>query len=215
MAGIAELLDRGSCKMGFSLTPRQLETFCAFHKELVRWGSKINLTALLNDDQRLVEELFLDSLAPLKIIERRGTNTDSILDIGSGGGFPGIPIKIYEPSHQITLTDAIEKKVFFLRHAIRSLSLSSTTALNLKFTNKGAPGLPIDHFDWAVSKAVSDSSVLGFWAHPHLKKGGGLICMKGPGENPQHMEGYEFIDELTYELPFNKFKRFLFLFQKV
>ena len=214
-----ELLFEGSARLGLTLSEEQVSLFITFHNELKKWGKKMNITALIKNENRLAEELFLDSLSPLKIIlpliNTDDANENHILDIGSGGGFPGIPLKIAAPSLLITLSDSKEKKIFFLKHVFRALHLKEIGAVNVTYGMDGARGLEKNKYRWAISKAVSDIQTLGLWARPHLVKGGHLICMKALKEPQIPIEGFKYGKEYTYSLPFSGMKRRLILYEKV
>ena len=209
-----DLIRKGAEGLGFAISEVQISDFISFFEEINRWGRKINLTALLNERERLVEELFLDSMVPLNIIGK-GSNPDiSLLDIGSGGGFPGLPIKIMNRSINITLSDSVEKKVFFMRHVIRSLSLDGIVAANVKYGEDGAAGIDKLVYDFAVSKAVASVDKLGPWAEPHLKKGGSLICMKSADDALINLSGYDEPSCFNYSLPLSGIKRKLIVYKK-
>ncbi|MDT8317507.1 MAG: 16S rRNA (guanine(527)-N(7))-methyltransferase RsmG [bacterium] len=209
-----DLIRKGADGLETEISEEQISDFITFYDEINKWGKKINLTALLNNKEKLVEELFLDSMAPLKIMEGTGNEDITLLDIGSGGGFPGIPIKIINRSIIVTLSDSIEKKVFFMRNVIRALSLDKTVAANVKYGEAGAPGLNKLFFDFAVSKAVATADKLGIWAAPHLKKNGRLICMKSEGEALIRLNGYREPESFPYTLPLSGIKRKLIVYVK-
>ena len=208
------LIKKGASKLGIEISGDQISDFIVLYNEINKWGKKINLTALLNDKERLVEELFLDSIVPLRIIGEGGNKDISLLDIGSGGGFPGIPIKIVNRSLNITLSDSIEKKVFFMRHVIRTLSLKNIEAANVKYDQVGAAELDKCIYDYAISKAVASIDKLGIWAAPHLKEGGRLICMKSASESPIELTGYKEPEYFLYTLPLSGIKRKLIIYEK-
>lgn len=212
---VKTLLKSAAAKIEVPLSEGEISSFCTFYEELIKWGQKINLTALLKDKQRLVEELFVDSLVPLKTIREAGEEETSLLDIGSGGGIPGIPIKIAAPGLDVTLADAVSKKVFFHRHAIRALNLSRIESVHTRLTEAGSPDLEKECFDWAVSKAVSDLKTLGMWARPHLKKRGRLICMKGKGETIISLNGFSAPEIIDYKLPMSGIERRLIVYRKL
>ena len=209
------LIKKGAVKLGIEISGDQVGDFIVLYNEINKWGKKINLTALLNDKERLVEELFLDSMAPLKVIgEGEATKGSSLLDIGSGGGFPGIPIKIVNRSLSVTLSDSIEKKVFFMRHIIRTLSLKNIEAANVKYDQDGAAELDKYRYDFAISKAVASIDKLGIWAAPHLKEGGRLICMKSASEVIIELHSYKKPECFHYTLPLSGIKRKLIIYEK-
>ena len=211
-------INSGAQKLGINLSDEQLSDFENFYDEINKWGRKINITALIGNREKLLEELFLDSIGPIKFINeiaaKKKTGEICLLDIGSGGGFPGIPIKIAKPSIHVTLSDSIEKKVFFMRNVIRALSLEKISALNVKYEDNGAAGLDKSAFDFAISKAVAPIDTLGRWAGPHLKDGGRLICMKGPSEEMVLLSGYKNPESAYYTLPLSGIKRRLIIYEK-
>ena len=210
------LIKKGASKLGIEISEDQISDFIFFYDELNKWGKKINLTALLNDKTKLVEELFLDSIVPLRIIGKGEASKDiSLLDIGSGGGFPSMPIKIMNRSLNITLSDSISKKVFFMRHIIRTLSLDKIEAVNVKYGQDGAADLDKNTYDYAISKAVASIDKLGLWASPHLKEGGRLICMKGENEALIKLDGYKKPEYFPYTLPLSGIKRKLIIYEKI
>jgi len=208
-------IKRGAETLGVLLSDEQVAFFGLYAQELKKWGSRINLTALLKDEARMCEELFLDSLAPLSVVRDRGGEGGPLLDIGSGAGFPGIPIKIAGPDLDIVLADSLEKRVVFLRHIIRSLRLENIRAVKTRFADAGSMDIEGDAFLFVVAKAVADAGTLCRWARPHLKKGGWLICMKGPGEGGSFEEGYAAPEKMVYALPFSGLKRYLYLYRKI
>ncbi|MCJ7539983.1 MAG: 16S rRNA (guanine(527)-N(7))-methyltransferase RsmG [Desulfobacterales bacterium] len=140
----------------------------------MKWNQKTNLTAITDPFEVAVKH-FLDSIVPVKIIPSNA----SLLDIGSGGGFPGIPLKISLPSLSVTLIDASRKKVSFLKHIIRILELKNIDALHIRaeeFANK--PGIA-KTFDVIISRALSSMTSFALTALPFLKKEGVIIAMKG------------------------------------
>lgn len=209
-----DLIRKGAEKLEIEISEDQISNFISFYDEINRWGKKINLTALLNDKDKLIEELFLDSIAPIKIIGEGDNKGISLLDIGSGGGFPGIPIKIINRSINVTLSDSIEKKVFFMRNVIRALSLDKIEAANVKYDEDGAAGLDKAAYDFAISKAVASVDKLGIWAAPHLKEGGRLICMKSASEGLIKINGYKEPEYFLYTLPLSGIKRQLIVYKK-
>lgn len=209
------LLKKGSSQLGIALSENQISDFQILLEEMKKWGNKINITALLNNENRLIEELFIDSLAPLLFINNLNLENKSLLDIGSGGGFPGLPLKIADPSLTVTLSDSIEKKVFFIKHVIRKLKLEKTNALTFRFGSNDSGGPELCSFDFATSKAVTHIDQLSTWALPYLKKGGHLICLKSPQQDTLQPEGYNEVEPFSYFLPFSQAGRKLYIYKKI
>lgn len=167
-----ELLKKGAGEMGIELTPAQLNALDLFAEELKKWNRKINLTAITDDEGIAVKHL-VDSLSLLKVVRGPGR----LLDIGSGGGFPGIPVKLVQPDLDIVSVDAVVKKISFQKQAVRLLSLAGFNALHVR-----AETLAADYaasFDWVVSRAFSDIPSFVAMALPVLKDEGRIVAMKG------------------------------------
>lgn len=167
-----ELLRRCAGELGIELDANELERFCSFAYELKKWNKKINLTAI-RDDRDIAIKHFADSLTLLGIINKTG----SLLDLGSGGGFPAIPLKIMLPGLSVVSVDAVEKKILFQRQAARLLQFLDFTALHAR--GEELAQSYASHFDYVVSRAFSDLSYFVSLALPLLKNDGLIIAMKG------------------------------------
>jgi 16S rRNA (guanine527-N7)-methyltransferase len=143
---IEEILYKAANAINVSLTLKEIELFKTYLMELKRWGSKTNITAI-RDDLEIVIKHFVDSLSPLKYIPQGS----SLLDIGSGGGFPGIPLKIANPSLDVTLLDSTLKKVNFQKHIIRLLHLNNIKAVHGRAEDKDVYGKIGSTFDGGKS----------------------------------------------------------------
>ena len=168
------LIYEGAKNLDIQIDKQKIEKFAIHAVELMKWNQKTNLTAITDPFEVAVKH-FLDSIVPVKIIPSNA----SLLDIGSGGGFPGIPLKISLPSLSVTLIDASRKKVSFLKHIIRILELKNIDALHIRaeeFANK--PGIA-KTFDVIISRALSSMTSFALTALPFLKKEGVIIAMKG------------------------------------
>ena len=164
-------------KLGHRLEARQIEAFERYLAEIRRVNSQLNLVSR-NDLQRIPTRHFLDSVMPsLKGILPLG---DTIIDIGSGGGFPGIPLGILLPDTSFLLVESNQKKSTFLRQVRRVLSLNNVNVCNARIEK--LPELVTDRlYGCAVARAVGSISQLAGWCGCVLKPGGKLICYKGPG----------------------------------
>ena len=168
------LIYEGAKNIDIQIDKRKIEKFAIHALELMKWNQKTNLTAITDPFEVAVKH-FLDSIVPVKIIPSNAL----LLDIGSGGGFPGIPLKIILPSLSVTLIDASRKKVSFLKHIIRIQELKNIDALQIRaeeFANK--PGVA-KKFNVIISRAFSSMTTLALTALPFLKKEGAIIAMRG------------------------------------
>ncbi len=187
-----------------------IDTFNIYIDELLRWNNVVNLTAI-EEESEVVIKHFIDSLTPLRFIRDR----DFILDIGSGAGFPGLPIKIARPSVRLVMLDARFKKINFLNRVIHLLELSGTTALHQRAEQKHFQNIMGASFDVVISRASFSLPELFDLSLPYLKKGGRLIAMKArETEAYDAAAGLKQADELITSLPDGSFRRIL-VFKKV
>jgi len=169
-----DLIYEGAKKLDVDIDKRKIDKFAIHALELMKWNQKTNLTAI-TDPFEIAVKHFLDSIVPVTIIPSNA----SLLDIGSGGGFPGIPLKISLPSLSVTLIDASRKKVSFLKHIIRILELKNIDALHIRaedFAKK--PGVK-KKYNVIVSRALSSMTSFALTSLPFLKKEGVIIAMRG------------------------------------
>jgi len=210
------LLIEGAETFGIRLNEKQVEAFDLFLKELLKWNQKINLTAI-QTEKGIVLKHFLDSLSAFPYLSK----TASLLDIGSGAGFPGIPLKIIFPALEITLIDSVRKKIDFQRHIIRILGLKSIEAIHGRIQGNEILQRMTGRFDTVISRAFSDLQTLLGVAFPLLKKGGILLAMKGELDEEEiglllNREGtrYRLQETASFVLPKSSFKRSILLFEK-
>ncbi len=211
-----QLLIEGSKVFGIHLDVKMVEAFDLYLKELLKWNQKINLTAI-RTEKGIVLKHFLDSLSAFPYLSK----TASLLDIGSGAGFPGIPLRIVRPSLKITLIDSVRKKIDFQRHIIRMLGLKDTEAIHGRIQDKEILQSMTGRFDAVISRAFSDLQTLRLLAFPFLKKGGILLAMKGELDEKEigHLSKredtqYRLQGTVSFFLPKSSFKRSILLFEK-
>jgi 16S rRNA (guanine527-N7)-methyltransferase len=198
------------------LSPLQLDLFRNFMGELWEWNLHVNLTGL-SSKHDIVVELFLDSLIPAPFIPANGR----LLDVGTGAGFPGIPLKIYVPNLKITLLEANSKKVSFLRHIIRKLRLTDIDVIRGRIEQDGN-GLRHGEFPLITARAVAGLGQTLVWCAPFLRQGGLLVSFLGPhaderlNENKGVMESHDvdIFKMIPYFLPGKKTKRHAVIFRK-
>jgi 16S rRNA (guanine527-N7)-methyltransferase len=167
-----DLLKSGAAELGVTLTATQLASLNLFAEELKKWNKKINLTAI-TDDRDIALKHLVDSLSLLKVVRGPGR----LLDIGSGGGFPCIPVKIVLPELEMVSVDAVIKKISFQKQAVRLLNLAHFEALHVRAETLADSYA--DSFDWVVSRAFSDIPSFVGMALPLLKNDGRIVAMKG------------------------------------
>jgi len=168
------LLERGTRALGLDLAPEQIDQFLAYLDLLLKWNRKMNLTALRTPREIIIHH-FLDSLLLVPHLPQ----TARLLDIGSGAGFPGLPLKIARPDLTIDLVEATAKKASFLKEAVRRLEMSGMNVIPV-FLGKEPVALPPEiSWDFFVSRGVKLEAVLRavtpFWGPAQR-----LLLMKGP-----------------------------------
>jgi 16S rRNA (guanine527-N7)-methyltransferase len=172
---------RGSLVFGVEVADEQARSMGRHALELLQWNRTTNLTAI-TDPLDVAVKHYVDSLAAAIWIDRGAR----ILDAGSGGGFPGIPLKIMRPDLTITLVDSVRKKVSFLKYAIRTLNLNGITAVHGRLEDLGS-SLPYrNNVDLVVCRAFSSLEDFTRLTLPFLSAGGSLLAMKGPQAEHDH-----------------------------
>ncbi len=159
-----------------SLTPLQVRQFEIYERELLEWNERFNLTAI-RDPESIRTKHFLDSLTPCK--ELQNPSPSRLIDVGTGAGFPGIPLKIIYPTMHLTLVESIGKKANFCRHMVEVLSLENVDVLNTRAEDLGSTPQHRERYDWAVGRAVAAMPVLAEYLLPLVRVGGGMLAQKG------------------------------------
>ncbi len=210
------LLFQGGKTFGINLDEKTIEGFERYLKELLKWNRKINLTAI-RTEKEVVLKHFIDSFSVYPYLDQRS----SVLDIGSGAGFPGIPLKMVQPSLEMTLIDSVRKKVDFQRHIIRVLDLKGTEAIHGRVQDKRILEDLKGRFDVILSRAFSDLRTFLMLASPFLKERGVAIAMKGALDHKEkdalteaEESPYRLEKSISLTLPFSSFKRTILLFEK-
>ncbi len=175
-----EIIEYGAKDLGVILNSKQLDCM-AFHKdELIKWNKKFNITSI-TDPYEIAIKHFIDCLAIIPHIPKN----KKVLDIGSGGGFPGLPLKIANPSIDLTLVDASRKKVSFLNYIIRSLNMSGAKAIHAR-CEELADNKEFKHkFDCVLSRAFTSLDRFISLSTPFLSKNGFILAMKGKNYNKE------------------------------
>ncbi len=170
-----EILISGLNKIGYEVTAEELEKFESFSKILVEWNEKINLTAV-TDPAGISVKHFLDSIAPIFKIDIK--KNSKIIDVGTGAGFPGIPIKIIRDDLNFTYLDSLNKRINFLKEAASELKLENVEFIHGRAEDTGQNKNYRERFDYAVSRAVASLKILSEYSIPLLKVGGAFAAFK-------------------------------------
>ena len=169
-----EILNGHLKEINIELNKEQVEQFYKYMQLLIEWNEKINLTAI-TEPKEIILKHFVDSLTIEKHIEK-GAN---LVDVGTGAGFPGIPIKIYRKDVNIVLVDSLNKRINFLNKIIKELNLSNIETIHSRAEEFGRNKKYREKFDISTSRAVANLSTLSEYLVPLIKKTGKCICMKG------------------------------------
>jgi 16S rRNA (guanine527-N7)-methyltransferase len=183
--------------IGVTLNNHQLSLLDRFQKELEEWNTRFNLTAIQEPEKVKVKH-FLDSFSAYLMI--KDTPQKKIIDIGTGAGFPGIPIKILLPDSEVTLVDSISKKTEFCQHVITALQLKGIQVIQDRVEHLARKEKFREEFDWAVARAVAKLSTLSEYMLPFVKIGGRMLAMKGDQGPQEAQSAHQAINLLGGEL---------------
>jgi len=161
---------------GLHLTGRHVMALMTFERELLEWNEKFNLTAI-RDVEGIRTKHFLDSLSC--VLAWKECPPRRLIDIGTGAGFPGIPLKILYPSMRLTLVESVGKKANFCRHMVETLKLDATEVVTARAEKVGQMPAHRECYDWAVARAVANMSVLAEYLLPLVQVGGAILAQKG------------------------------------
>lgn len=159
----------------YDLSDEKYNKFQKYMNLLIEWNKNINLTAITDKDEIKLKH-FVDSLTINKYI----SDNSKVIDVGTGAGFPGIPLKIYNESLDITLLDSLNKRINFLNHVIEELNLNKIKAVHSRAEDAAKNPDYREKFDVATSRAVANLSTLVEYLLPFVRVNGICICMKGP-----------------------------------
>jgi 16S rRNA (guanine527-N7)-methyltransferase len=209
-----ELLHYGARELGIALTIEQINSVFIYLAELKKWNQKINLTAITDEGDIIIKHV-LDSLSYIHgFTPEPGLR---LLDMGSGGGFPALPIKIAYPGLSITMVESTKKKASFLRHIIRTLKLMETEVLD--FRTEELPVSLLSSFDVVTARAFADMKSAITTGLPLLRPGGLMVLSRGPDETINEQDlvktGVSLGRRIDLTLPHSNYKRAIWVFKKI
>lgn len=213
-----EILNKYLKEINMELKKEQTEKFYKYMNLLLEWNEKINLTAITEPEEVILKH-FVDSLTISKYIEK----DSKLVDMGTGAGFPGIPLKILRDDIEITLADSLNKRINFLNEVIKELNLKNIQTVHTRAEEFGKNKKYRESFDIATSRAVANLSTLSEYLIPLVKPSGKTICMKG-SEIKEEVEmarkaieilGGKIEQEESFNLPNSDMKRNVIIIKKV
>ena len=161
-------------EINLNLDDNEIENFFIYKKLLKEWNEKINLTAITEDNEIILKH-FIDSLT----IEKYIPENASVIDVGTGAGFPGIPLKIVRGDVKLTLLDSLKKRLFFLEDVKEKIKLNNVYMVHGRAEDIGNNNEYREKYDISTARAVANLKVLAEYCLPFVKVGGYFICMKG------------------------------------
>ncbi|MDE7321620.1 MAG: 16S rRNA (guanine(527)-N(7))-methyltransferase RsmG [Lachnospiraceae bacterium] len=214
------IFQRAVGELGMELVSSQIEQFMKYYELLIEWNSFMNLTTITNFEEVCMKH-FIDSISLCKVMDC--SKEQALIDVGTGAGFPGIPLKIVYPNLTITLLDSLGKRVNFLREVIEKLGLEKISAIHGRAEDFAKPDLLREKFDICVSRAVANLSTLSEYCLPYVKAGGFFVSYKSEKVTKEIQFAKKAIDVLGGEvyhqeeflLPCSDIYRNLFVIRKV
>jgi 16S rRNA (guanine527-N7)-methyltransferase len=213
-------LSELALELGITLSEKQLLQFSKYKNLLLEWNSKMNLTAI-TDEKEIVVKHFIDCLALAKYSNLKPDST--VIDVGTGAGFPGIPIKILYPELKITLLDSLNKRINFLQVVVDELELENVELIHGRAEDFGQDVDYREKFEYCLSRAVASLNILTEYSLPFIEKNGYFVPMKSEkteeeiknAENALKVLGGEIKGINKFNIPGSSDKRTTILIKKV
>ena len=171
-----DTLKSAAYTYGLALEPKQLEQFTRYYELLIAWNAKMNLTAITDEEGVAVKHMVDSLTAYTPALFSGGTR---VIDVGTGAGFPGIPLKIFAPHIELTLLDSLKKRIGFLETVVSELALSGVTCVHARAEDAARDKKYREQYDVACARAVARLAVLSEYTMPFVKCGGVFLAMKG------------------------------------
>ncbi|HEX9839002.1 MAG TPA: 16S rRNA (guanine(527)-N(7))-methyltransferase RsmG [Anaerolineales bacterium] len=187
-----KLVQEAQALFNLHLTGRQVMALVTYEKELLEWNQKFNLTAI-RDAESIRTKHFLDSLSC--VLAWKTSPPNHLIDVGTGAGFPGIPLKILYPNLKLTLVESVRKKAMFCQHLVSVLGLEQVEVVQSRAEDLGQDPQYREKYEWAVARAVANLNVLSEYLIPLVKVGGTMLAQKGES-GPAEAQSAEKVMEL-------------------
>lgn len=167
----------GAKSLGITLSEKQLGQFYQYYELLIEWNKVMNLTAITELDE-VISKHFIDSLSLIRAVKDLSGLHSSVIDVGTGAGFPGIPLKIAFPELKLTLLDSLNKRIKFLNEVIEKLGLDKIETIHGRAEDYGRDVKYREQFDFCVSRAVANAATLSEYCLPFVRVGGCFVPYK-------------------------------------
>ena len=171
-----KLVQDAQTLFNIHITGWQVMSLITYEKELLEWNQKFNLTAI-RDSESIRTKHFLDSFSC--VLAWKANPPSRLIDVGTGAGFPGIPLKILYPSLKLTLVESVGKKAMFCQHVVRVLGLEQVEVIQARAEDLGQDAKHREKYDWALARAVANLNVLSEYLIPLVKVDGTMLAQKG------------------------------------
>lgn len=217
---MSSIFEKDTAELGIQLTDLQFRQFYAYYELLTEWNSFMNLTAI-TEFEEVMKKHFTDSLSLVRAYDL--SKSVSVIDVGTGAGFPGLPLKIAFPGLKVTLLDSLNKRVKFLDAVIEKLGLDNIDTIHGRAEDFSRPDKLREKYDLCVSRAVANMTTLSEYCVPFVKPGGQFISYKSEkvlqeADTAKHaifLLGGKMKEQVEFYLPNSDIYRNLFIVEKV
>lgn len=215
-----KLIHDAQALFNIHITGRQVMSLITYEKELLEWNQKFNLTAI-RDVESIRTKHFLDSFSC--VLAWKASPPNHLIDVGTGAGFPGLPLKILYPNMKLTLVESVGKKAMFCQHIVSVLGLANVEVIQARAEVLGQEESHREKYDWAVARAVANLNVLSEFLLPLVKMNGAMLAQKGENgpaeaqsaEHAMKLLGGKLRQVIPVNLPGVADERYLILVEKV
>ncbi len=214
-----DILRQGIKDFGIEVNDQMISDLKTYREILVDWNQKMNLTGIEEEKEVFIKH-FLDSISAVS----NGYIKDgiSLIDVGTGAGFPGLPLKICLQNIKLTLLDSLNKRINFLQEVSNTVNLKDVEFIHGRAEDFGKNSDYREQYDVATARAVAGLPILMEFCVPFVKVGGYFVCLKGPNANLELEEskmamdilGLEFVEKIDIELPNEELKHNILVFKK-
>lgn len=209
-------------KFNIVLDDKKMDSFLKYYELLIEWNSFMNLTSI-TDFSEVMKKHFIDSISLVNAVPYLLKDSYQIIDVGSGAGFPGIPLKIIFPQLKVTLIDSLNKRIKFLNEVSNSLGLENMTIIHGRAEDLARPGKLREKYDFCISRAVSNLATLSEYCIPFVRKNGFFISYKSEqiseeyenAKNVIHILGGKLENQIHFFLPNSDIGRNLIVIKKI